>query len=205
MSQFSIMRLGSAGEIAGVNIAPPPERPTGSHWRAGRWPDWTVAGARARRIAAVPTAARRCTMDISTSGGSAAMDRAAIATRSPAGSIFSRESNSFVLSGGFCVIGQPKSVLGSRYHSFLSFRTRKRVFRGLPYERFVPRGGADRRESELPALKSVTQPARLWPIGCVFVQERGKSELIFARSGNAATRQAKRSGLPGIRTLATLP
>src|ERR1041384_5040005 len=31
MSQFTIMRFGSAGEIAGANIAPPPERPTGIH------------------------------------------------------------------------------------------------------------------------------------------------------------------------------
>ena len=31
MSQFSIMRFGSAGEMAGENMPPPPERPTGSH------------------------------------------------------------------------------------------------------------------------------------------------------------------------------
>src|SRR3954471_3205005 len=31
MSQFTIIRFGSAGEIAGENIAPPPESPTGSH------------------------------------------------------------------------------------------------------------------------------------------------------------------------------
>jgi hypothetical protein len=30
ISQLSIIRFGSAGEIAGVNIPPPPDKPTGS-------------------------------------------------------------------------------------------------------------------------------------------------------------------------------
>ena len=35
MSQFSIIRFGSAGEIAGVNMPPPPEMPMGC--QAGAW------------------------------------------------------------------------------------------------------------------------------------------------------------------------
>jgi len=31
MSQLIIMRFESAGEMAGVNMAPPPESPTGTH------------------------------------------------------------------------------------------------------------------------------------------------------------------------------
>ena len=35
MSQFSIIRFGSAGEIAGVNMPPPPEMPMGC--QGGAW------------------------------------------------------------------------------------------------------------------------------------------------------------------------
>ena len=34
ISQLIIIRLGSAGLMAGANIAPPPDRPVGSHCRA---------------------------------------------------------------------------------------------------------------------------------------------------------------------------
>jgi hypothetical protein len=35
MSQLTIMRFGSAGLMAGENIAPPPDSPIGSHNAAG--------------------------------------------------------------------------------------------------------------------------------------------------------------------------
>src|SRR5260370_38384063 len=48
MSQLSIIKFGSAGEIAGVNMAPPPEMPMGC--QCGVWnAEFAVAGPRSRQ------------------------------------------------------------------------------------------------------------------------------------------------------------